>query len=124
MDYFNAALSMESDESITQTLQMATQLHFSFVSCNNASTEHLSVLHLCYDLSAVLLTRLMRGDNPDATARAKVQLGFWTEQLKRAHMIRYGSLGEELEHVRGVMKHSKLILRDPRGWFLAGDKFI
>ena len=52
MDSFNAAHSLNNEEGIRQKLNLATQLHFSFVSCNNASTEHLSILHLCYDLSS------------------------------------------------------------------------
>lgn len=100
MEFINAGLSLENDESINQTLQMATQLHFSFVSCNNASTEHLSILHLCYDLSTLLRTRAMKGSSPDATARTMSRVRFWTEQIKKAHMVRYGDLGEDVENVR------------------------
>eukprot|EP00571_Detonula_confervacea_P004486 CAMPEP_0172326350 /NCGR_PEP_ID=MMETSP1058-20130122/56254_1 /TAXON_ID=83371 /ORGANISM="Detonula confervacea, Strain CCMP 353" /LENGTH=546 /DNA_ID=CAMNT_0013043107 /DNA_START=225 /DNA_END=1862 /DNA_ORIENTATION=- len=116
MEFINLGLSLENDESISQTLQMATQLHFSFVSCNNASTEHLSILHLCYDLSTLLRTRAMKGSSPDDTARTMAQVRFWTEQIKKAHMVRYGDLGEDVENVREAMKHSKLVLRNIEGW--------
>ena len=102
MPFFNTTLSQENDDSIKQTLQMATQLHFSFVSCNNASTEHLSILHFCYDMATMLRTNAMKENNSDATAKSMTQIRFWTDQLKRAHMVRFGELGEELENVREV----------------------
>ena len=104
MRYFNATLSQENDDIIKQTLQMATQLHFSFVSCNNASTEHLSILHFCYDLATMLRVNAMKENNSDAMARSMTQIRFWTDQLKRAHMIRFGELGDELENVREVSR--------------------
>jgi len=117
-------LSLDNDEKIVEVLKLGTQLHFSFVSCNTNSTEHLSILHLCYDLSSLLHNRAIKGSSPDATARTMSQVRFWTEQLKRAHMTRYGELGEDLENVRKVMKHSKLVLRNLEGWYLAKDRFI
>ena len=110
MHFFNATLSQENDDSIKQTLQMATQLHFSFVSCNNASTEHLSILHFCYDLATMLRTNAMKENDSDATSRSMTQIRFWTEQLKRAHMVRFGELGEELENVREVSSRFLLLL--------------
>lgn len=124
IDSFNAPHSLENDEDIGHKLQIATQLHFSFVSCNNASTEHLSILHLCYDLSSQLRTIAMRGNEPNVIARATSQVHFWTDQLKKAHMIRYGKLGEDLENVRDAMKHSKLVLRNLDGWYLTKNLFI
>eukprot|EP00579_Thalassiosira_antarctica_P029445 CAMPEP_0202034772 /NCGR_PEP_ID=MMETSP0905-20130828/66732_1 /ASSEMBLY_ACC=CAM_ASM_000554 /TAXON_ID=420261 /ORGANISM="Thalassiosira antarctica, Strain CCMP982" /LENGTH=497 /DNA_ID=CAMNT_0048598715 /DNA_START=100 /DNA_END=1590 /DNA_ORIENTATION=- len=94
MEYFNMRLSLDNDEKIVEVLKLGTQLHFSFVSCNTNSTEHLSILHLCYDLSSLLHNRAIKGSSPDATARTMSQVRFWTEQLKRAHMTRYGELGE------------------------------
>ncbi|KAL7529502.1 hypothetical protein ACHAXR_003000 [Thalassiosira sp. AJA248-18] len=123
MDFFNASLSLGNDEKMTQILKLATQLHFSFVSCNNASTEHLSILHLCLDLSNMLYAHTAKGSNPDA-ASAMSQVRFWTEQLKKAHMVRYGELGEDLNVVREAMKHSKLVLRKREGWYLSKDRFI
>lgn len=121
MDHFNSALSSSSGSN--DLLKLATQLHFSFLSCNNASTEHLSILHLCYELSALLHMHATRQD-PDATIRTMTQVRFWTEQLKTAHMIRYGSLGKNLESVREAMKHSKLVLRNKDGWYMTKDRFI
>ena len=51
------------------------------------------VLHLCYELAA-----------RQADAQAKVR--FWTEQLKRAHMLRYGNLGQEIDFVRRVLQQA------------------
>ena len=125
MDFFNATLSMESIDSINHVLRLATQLHFSFVMCNNASTEHLSILHLCLDLSNALRNHAMKANGPDGAAKATtVQVRFWTEQLKKAHMVRYGELGGDLETVRGAMVHTKLVLRRQDGWYLTKDRFI
>lgn len=125
MDSFNTAQSLDTEEGIRHKLHLAAQLHFSFVSCNNASTEHLSILHLCYDLSVYLQTLAMKGCDVNTTLRrATSQVRFWTDQLKIAHMIRFGELGEDLENVRDAMKHSKMILRNRDGWFLATDRFI
>jgi hypothetical protein len=127
MEYFNAALSSPSIKSspdeISNLLKLAMQLHFSFVSCNNASTEHLSILHLCYELSSLMHTRAM-SYFPDTTNKTMSQVRFWTEQLKQAHTIRYGSLGGDLERVRYVMKHSRAVLRNRDGWYVVKDRFI
>jgi hypothetical protein len=127
MQYFNAALaspnSTESNDVLSNLLKLAMQLHFSFVSCNNASTEHLSILHLCYELASSVHTRAITFF-PETTNTTISQVRFWTEQLKKAHMIRYGSLGENLETVRNVMKHSRAVLRNRGGWYAVKDKFI
>ena len=139
MQYFNDALSNPSiknnDESISNILKLATQLHFSFVSCNNASTEHISILHLCYELASLQHTRylssLERSNNDIGTktndnnpTKTMSQVRFWTDQLKLAHMTRYGKLGERLECVREVMKRSRVVLRNRDGWYMVGGGFI
>eukprot|EP00956_Cyclotella_meneghiniana_P040040 scaffold185308_cov46-Cyclotella_meneghiniana.AAC.1 len=141
MQYFNMALSSihhnnnnnyETTSSAIVTannlLQLATQLHFSFVSCNNASTEHISILHLCYELASLLHTRSSSSNNSNNnnnnSKNTMVQIKFWTEQLKQAHMIRYGALGEDLECVRKVMKHTRVVLRNRNGWYMVEDRFI
>jgi len=125
MDYCNMTISFNDEDKIDEALKLGTQLHFSFVTCNNASTEHLSIIHLCYDLSSILHTRAMKGSSPGAaTAKTMTKVRFWTEQLKKAIMTRYGELGEDIENVRKLMKHSKMVLRNLKGWYLADDKFI
>jgi hypothetical protein len=52
------------------------------------------------------------------------KLKFWTEQLKRAVMIRYGSLGDNVDSVRNAMQHSRVVLRNRNGMDLASHKFI
>ena len=99
MQYFNATLN---DENTNETLHIATQLHFSFVACNNASTEHLSIIHFCFDLASKMRANAIKTNDTDAANKATVKVQFWTNQLKTAHMIRYGNLGEELENVRMV----------------------
>jgi hypothetical protein len=41
---------------------------------------------------------------------------FWADQLKRAHMIRYGGLGQDVQVVRRVLQHSRTVLRQKNGW--------
>jgi hypothetical protein len=130
MKYFNVALaspavknSNESNDEISNLLKLAMQLHFSFVTCNNGSTEHLSILHLCYELTSLMHSRATTFF-PETTNTTMSQVRFWTEQLKKAHMIRYGSLGENLECVRDIMKHSRAVLRNRGGWYAVNDKFI
>ena len=121
LEYFNTALSQHSDiDKINDILKLATRLHFSFVACNNACTEHLSILHMCYDLAGVLHSHALQQQSEGAMT----QVRFWTEQLKKAVMTRYGNLGEDLENVRALMKHSKLVLRKKEGWSSVTDKFI
>jgi len=119
--YFNYTLlsvttrnNKDEEEATKQkehVLQLATQLHFSLVASHNASTEHLSILHLLYELASVLYP-------------GTPKIRFWTEQLKRAHMVRYGPLGQRLEHVRTVMVHTRTILRQPDGLQNATHKFL
>ncbi len=66
----------------------------------------------------------MKGSDPNTIRWATSQVRFWTDQLKIAHMIRYGELGEDLEKVRDAMKHSKMVVRNQDGWYLAKDCFI
>ena len=101
-----------------QVLIKAMDLHFCFVSCHYACTEHLSVMHLCYELVAVLHTQ---ATDPSKTL-PKVQ--FWTEQLKRAHLVRYGSLGQDVDRVRAIMKHTQMVLRHQNGLEKVPYEFI
>ena len=99
----------EVEKARANALLAAMDLHFCFVTCHYASTEHLSVMHLCYELVAIMHSK---GSDPTKTL-PKVK--FWTEQLKRAHLIRYGSLGDDITRVRMIMKHTQLILRNKNG---------
>jgi len=131
MVYFNEVLAptatMTCDSARNdvrrQLLKLSTQLHFSFLSCNNASTEHISILHLCYELVSVSHADAIK-NQPEETTKTMSQVRFWTDQLKKAHMVRYGQLGQNLEVVRAILKHTRLILRNSDGWFLAENKFI
>ena len=120
LEYFNVALLRSDLGKINDVLKLATRLHFSFVACNNACTEHLSVLHMCYELAGVLHTNALK-HKPDG---AISQVRFWTEQLKKTHLVRYGNLGENVDNVRALMKHSRLVLRKKEGWYSVNDKFI
>jgi hypothetical protein len=121
LEYFNTALIQCDNDKINDILKLATRLHFSFVACNNACTEHLSILHMSYELAVLLHSHALK-INPEG---AMTQVRFWTEQLKKTVMTRYGSLGENLETVREIMKHSKLVLRKQDGWYSVNEnKFI
>ena len=107
LNYFNAALRNSPDDITTKAvLTCATHLHLALCACSHASTEHVSLLHLCYELA-----------NPQ-------QIPFWTDQLKRAHMMRYGALGHKLEALRACMVHTKLVLRNLDGLAKSAYAFI
>jgi SET domain len=95
LNYINASLlhgSLHEKEIMT----LVMQLHLSLTVCDNASTEHLSLLHLGYDL---------------ATNKT-----FWVQQLQRAHIARYGALGGDLSKLRQCFQHTKGILRTLDGF--------
>lgn len=124
-NYFNAILSNLDDANNAQkqqvredVLNLATHLHFAFCACNNASTEHLSLLHLCYELINVLHQTC---DNKSQTI---TKVRFWTEQLKKAHLVRYGSLGNDIECIRNALVHTRTILRQKEGFLKATYRFL
>ena len=90
-------------------LKVATHLHFSFVFSNHASTEHLSLLHLCYDLANSIHR------NNDDKSKSIVKVRFWTEQMKRVHQTRYGKMGNDVEKMRRLLVHTKSVLRQRDG---------
>lgn len=125
LQYFNTTIPsvLHRNDKVNDILKLATRLHFSFLSCNNACTEHLSLLHMCYELAGMLHTHAMK-HVPNDTTKTLSQVRFWTEQIKKTVMIRYGQLGESLDNVREIMKHSRLVLRTKDGWYSSNDKFI
>jgi len=135
INYFNATLAEShgntksgdgADDAAAKkrsedVLSAAMQLHFSFCACHNASTEHLSVLHLCYELIRDIHRRTLPEDQQ---TRTLPKLRFWTEQVKLGHMTRYGNLGMDVESVRRVMVHTRGILRQKDGILAARYPFI
>jgi len=111
--YFNEALQYDAQhlysESVrTSILKEANELHCAFSAVHNACTEHLSLLHLCYELSA---TAKIVEDRTTA-------IRFWTEKLKEAHICRYSDevVGRNLATLRTVLKHTRIVLRKKDGW--------
>lgn len=49
---------------------------------------------------------------------------FWTEQLKRAMLIRYGPVGNNVNVVRQLLHHTKQVVRQKDGMDHATYKFI
>jgi hypothetical protein len=49
---------------------------------------------------------------------------FWTEQLKRAILIRYGPVGNNVNAVRQLLHHTKQVVRNKDGLDLVLYKFI
>jgi len=118
MNISNSTPATEADTIRASVLMAAMDLHFCFVACDYACTEHLSVMHLCYELVAI-----MHAHSADQTKTlGKVQ--FWTEQLKRCHLTRYGALGDDVNRVRMIMKHTQQVLRNKRGREMVNYDFI
>ena len=113
--YFNQALQLqqmedsreESSRILANIVKEAEKLHSAFSVIHNACTEHLSLLHLCYELSG---TKAMNID--------RETIRFWTEQLKEAHLCRYSNevVGRDLTTLRTVLKHTRTVLRTQDGW--------
>jgi len=129
MDYLNKSLEnlqqqevingpTNSDATREELLKLGMQLHFAFCSCHSASTAHLSILHMCYELASILHSRSL---NKNKTI---IQVRYWTEQLKNTHMIRYGALGNDLSQVRNIMKHTQNVLRNRNSLETASYEFI
>lgn len=125
MNYLNAVLidlsntpEEEAEKIRANVLMVAMELHFGFVSCHYACTEHLSVMHLCYEIVSIMHTRA--ADQSKTLAK----LRFWTEQLKKAHLTRYGPLGNSVEKVRAIMKHTQVVLRNKDGTEKTNFDFI
>jgi hypothetical protein len=112
--YFNETLQLDSQSPSVRTgiLSEAKALHAAFSSVHNACTEHLSLLHLCYELSAT------KPNNNDQ----RETIRFWTQELKDAHMCRYSKdvIGMDLATLRTVLKHTRTVLRTEDGWQTSG----
>jgi len=121
INYFNTALRPGNSPDRNRAISLAMNLHFAFVSFHNASTEHLSILHLCYELAAAIS---IGTKDAEEKARATKKVAFWTEQLKIAHQVRYGALGNDIASVREAMKHTRLVLRNRDGMQSARWGFI
>jgi hypothetical protein len=121
-NYFNTMLSAigGTGDNALQVQELvlgaATQLHFAFCSSNNASTEHLSVLHLCYELA-----NAVHHTCDDKTMNKVI---FFTEALKKAHMIRYGVMKSDLEVIRNCLMHTRAILRLQDGYLRVKSNFL
>lgn len=123
--YFNEALQQQMQHSQPESvraniLREANQLHSAFSTVHNACTEHLSLLHLCYELSTT--TTPTGIDNENCDKRDAIQ--FWTEELKKAHLCRYLNevVGRALATLRKVLKHSRTVLRTRDGWKNSGSQ--
>jgi hypothetical protein len=120
--YFNEALQQQrpQPESVrANILREANELHSAFLTVHNGCTEHLSLLHLCYELSA---TTTPSGIDSENEKRNAIQ--FWTEELKKAHLCRYSNdvVGRDLATLRKVLKHTRTVLRTRDGWKNSGNQ--
>jgi hypothetical protein len=116
--YLNQALAnkLVSNDEI---LRLCMQLHFSFVAGNPSCTEHLSILHLGYELISSI-----HNQSGNDTSKTLPKVKFWTEQVKVACMTRYGKMGNDLDAVRKIMQHTRLVLRTQDGMQRASYPFI
>merc|ERR1712070_1355610 len=85
-------------ERIEKLLRLASDLHLCFITCNYASTEHLSLLHVCYEWSKHL-------DGPNSKKSR-----FWALQLQKLHLLRYGNFDNDLNKILMCMSHTKKVL--------------
>ncbi|GAX10421.1 hypothetical protein FisN_21Lh119 [Fistulifera solaris] len=122
ISYLNYALqltkSVEVDHLDHLLQRICMPLHLSMAACNNASTEHLSILHVCYDLIGTIHS---------ATKERHLtvnKLRFWTAQVQKACMVRYGNLGNDIESVRKAMQHTRAVLRNKDGFAQSTHGFI
>ena len=117
--YLNQRLASSKRGSNDDILRLCMQLHFSFIACNPSSTEHLSILHLAYEL----ISNIHAHPGND-TSKTLPQVKFWTEQVKTACMTRYGKVGNDLDALRKLMQHTRLVLRTKHGMYRATYPFI
>ena len=119
--YFNVWLRQipRKMSTMEHLLQIAKSLHEALQATNCACTEHLSILHMSYDISSWLHSNI-----PNQKSKYLPLLQYWTEQLKQTHMVRYGSLGQNIDHIRTVMKHTRTILRQQNGIQLISYPFL
>jgi hypothetical protein len=116
-------------------LDKATALHHTFSAIHNASTEHVSIVHLCYELST-LVARIMDSYEKDEDAVfckdiSRPSPSFWIEQLKHAHKCRYSNYlstentcNKGFFSTKALFQHTKLVLRASNGWHDAKQRFI
>lgn len=115
--YLNHVLATK-EVSEEDLLRLCMQMHFGFVACGNASTEHLSILHLCYELIGKLHSQ------SSDQSKTLPKLRFWTEQVKQACMVRYGNMGNDIQTVRKMMQHTRVVLRTQGGMTRTQYPFI
>jgi hypothetical protein len=110
--------SSNNPQAMDLILESACQLHFSFVmTIGKGSTEHLSLLHLCLELATSI-------DGMQSNGGGNKKTKFWTEQLKQAHLVRFGALGNDIKNVRKTMQHTKTVLRQKDGFFKSPFQFL
>jgi len=103
-------------------LSLAAKVHLSLAAVDHGTTEHLSILHLCYEL-ANELCRSTTNANIDVNVNLNLPK-FYSTQLQKAHLCRYGQLGGKVELLREVMVHSRGVLRRIQGFEQAKYCFI
>lgn len=109
--YLNELNQSESQPDAATWIPLGMQLHLALAACHNASTEHLSILHFLYELEK------------DPKKRS-----FWADQLRRSVMTRYGAMGNDIEAVRRMLQHTRIVLRQRNGLLrieqMGGNPFI
>lgn len=120
-NYLNVILSAAQSKNTVATvttkevLGLAAKVHLSLAAVDNGTTEHISILHLCYELA--------NEQCRDADGNPNLPK-FYSGQLQKAHLCRYGQLGGRVELLREVMVHSRNVLRRIQGFEQAKYCFI
>lgn len=124
-NYFNVMLASVQGADLSRQdnvhkliLSSSTQLHFAFAATSSSSTEHISVLHLCYELMSDIHRK-----NSVGKEKSLPKVKFWTEALKKAHLVRYGKLSD-LESTRKLMVHTRTVLRQRDGFLKSPHLFL
>jgi len=116
-NYFNVSLSASTTclESKKEILGLAAQLHLSLATVDHGTTEHLSILHLCYELAS------QQSRNKDSNKNLSK---FWALQLQKAHECRYGRMNGNVAMLKEIMVHTRSVLRNMDGFENAKYCFI
>ncbi len=81
-------------------------------------TYPLKILHVCYEFIGAI-----HSASKDQHLTVN-KLRFWTTQVQKACMLRYGNLGNDIESVRKAMQHTRKVLRDKDGFVQSTHDFI
>jgi hypothetical protein len=101
-NYFNTLSNTNNDnnddnstaKAKTEILGLAAKIHLSLTSVGHGTTEHLSILYLCYELTS---QEQQQQQHSQSENHNKNLNKFWSGQLQKAHECQYVYLGGKVE---------------------------